>query len=360
MSDSKLRFVCVDDYEEEAKHRLDHNALDYYRSGADEELTLRANREAFRQLRIMPRFLRDVSNVQMSLDMFGATFTCPIGVSPSAMHKLAHAQGELATAEGVSSLGASIMILSTLSTTSIEDLANKFPHLTKWFQLYLFTDRNESLKLVQRAERAGFKAIVLTVDAPRFGLRRRDIRNEFKVEPGFLANFEQTTAKGLQNLDYIDASITWKDVAWLCEVSSLPVLVKGILAPEDAQLALDYGARGVIVSNHGGRQLDSVPASIEALPGIVRAVNARCPVLIDGGVRTGTDIFKCLARGASMVFVGRPVLWGLAVNGAQGVAHVLDILKRELELAMSLSGCAKLQDITSNMVIHEQKLWSQL
>lgn len=175
--------------------------------------------------------------------------------------QLAHPDGELATAQGVNSLG-SVMTLSTLSTTSIEDIAERYPNLVKWFQLYIFTDRAESLKLIQRAERAGFKALVLTVDAPKFGTRRRDIRNNFKVAAGFVANFNQSSAKGLQNLEYIDASITWDDVTWLREVTRLPILVKGILTPEDSLMAIKYGARGIVVSNHGGRQLDGVPATV--------------------------------------------------------------------------------------------------
>lgn len=252
------------------------------------------------------------------------------------------------------------MTLSTLSTTSIEEVANKCPELIKWFQLYLFTDRSESLKLIQRAEKAGFKALVLTVDAPRFGLRRRDVRNNFQVPAGFAANFEQKSDKGLQNLDYIDASFNWSDVAWLREVCRLPILIKGIMTPEDSLIALEFGISGIVVSNHGGRQLDCAPATVDVLGSIVRAVSGRCPVFVDGGIRSGTDVFKCLALGAKMVFVGRPILWGLACEGASGVQKVLRILKDELELTMSLSGCAKLEDITSSMVIHESQLVAKL
>lgn len=352
-------FICVEDYEKEAFKRLPKEALDYYRSGADEEVTLRANRESFSKLRILPRFLRDVSKIQMDLEVFGGRVSCPIGASPTAMHKLAHPEGEIGTAEGVSRIG-SIMTLSTLSTTSIEELANQYPHLIKWFQLYLFVDRNESLKLIQRAERAGFKAIVLTVDAPKFGSRRRDLRNQFKVAADFLANFDQKSDKGLQNLDYIDASIKWSDITWLRSVCSLPVLVKGLLTPEDSLLALEYGASGIIVSNHGGRQLDGVPATIEVLGQITRAINARCPVFVDGGIRSGSDTFKCLALGATMVFVGRPILWGLACEGGKGVGNVMGILRDELELTMKLSGCPSLRDISPNMVVHESALISKL
>lgn len=354
-----MHFICVEDYEKEAFKRLPKSALDYYRSGADEEVTLRSNVEAFRRFKILPRFLRDVSGIDMKLEVFGQQISCPIGLSPTAMHKLAHPDGELATARGASQVG-SIMTLSTLSTTPIEEVANKSPDLIKWFQLYLFTDRQESIKLIRRAERAGFKAVVLTVDAPKFGTRRRDIRNNFKIAANFVANFDHNSAKGLQNLDYIDAGIRWSDISWLKQVTKLPVLVKGILTPEDSLLALQNGADGIVVSNHGGRQLDGVPATIEVLPAITKAINGRCPVFVDGGVRTGTDVFKCLAMGARMVFVGRPILWGLACEGARGVGNVLTILRDELELTMKLSGCPTLNDICPSMVIHESQLVSKL
>lgn len=272
---------------------------------------------------------------------------------------MAHKDGELATAAGVRQIG-SIMTLSTLSTTSIEEVANKNPDLIKWFQLYLFTDRQESLKLIRRAEMAGFKALVLTVDAPKFGTRRRDVRNNFKVAADFVANFDHKSAKGLQSLEFIDASIKWADIAWLRQVTSLPVLVKGILTVEDSLMALEYGAGGIVVSNHGGRQLDGVPATIEVLGNITRAVSGRCPVFVDGGVRTGADVFKCLALGAKMVFVGRPILWGLACEGAKGVGNVLGLLKDELELTMKLSGCPSLADISPAMVVHENSLMAKL
>lgn len=354
-----MQFICIDDYEKEAYKRLTKEALDYYRSGADQEITLLANCESFKRWKILPRFLRDVSEIDMTLEVFGQPISCPIGASPTAMHKLAHPDGELATASGVRSVD-SIMTLSTLSTTRIEDLANKNPDLVKWFQLYLFTDRAESLKLIRRAENSGFKALVLTVDAPKFGTRRRDIKNNFKVAANFVANFDQSSAKGLQNLEYIDASIKWTDITWLRENSKLPVLVKGLLTPEDSLLALEYGASGIVVSNHGGRQLDGVPATIEVLGAITRAVNHRCPVFVDGGIRTGSDVFKCLALGAKMVFVGRPILWGLACEGSTGVANVMRILRDELELTMKLAGCPRLSDILPSMVVHESRLLAKL
>uniref|UniRef100_A0A6G1SFN6 (S)-2-hydroxy-acid oxidase n=1 Tax=Aceria tosichella TaxID=561515 RepID=A0A6G1SFN6_9ACAR len=354
-----MKFICVDDYEKEAYKRLSKESLGYYASGADEEITLRANVESFKKLKILPRFLRDVASVDMRLEVFGQQINCPIGASPSAMHKLAHPEGELATARGLCRMG-SIMTLSTLSTTSLEDVARSSPGLVKWFQLYLFVDRKESLKLIKRAEAAGFKALVLTVDAPKFGTRRRDIKNNFKVAANFVANFDQSSAKGLQSLDYIDASIKWADISWLKSVTKMPVLIKGLMTVEDSLMALEYKADGIVVSNHGGRQLDGVPATIEVLPAIARALNGRLPIFIDGGIRTGSDAFKCLALGATMVFVGRPILWGLACDGAHGVEQVMRLLRDELELTMKLSGCPSLKDISPSMVIHESQLMSKL
>lgn len=255
-------FITVEEYESEAHKRLDRMALDYYRSGADEEITLRANREAFLDFRIMPRFLRDVSQIKLdTFELFGHKMTCPLGVSPTAMHKLGHPQGELATAKAVASFG-TVMILSTLSSTSIEDIASAEPDLIKLFQLYLFKDRNVSISMIRRAEQAGFKALVLTVDAPQFGLRRRDIRNKFKVASDFLANFRQQDDQSIHQLDYIDSSMNWSDITWLKENTKLPIFIKGILSPDDAQLAIDYQVDGIVVSNHGGRQLDCAPASV--------------------------------------------------------------------------------------------------
>lgn len=268
--EEKMKMLCVADYEREAHKTMAKMGLDYYRSGADDEITLHANKDIFKEFRIMARFLRDVSRVQLNdfkLDLSGSDhannhqLTCPLGVSPTAMHKLAHPDGELATAKAVSQFG-SIMILSTLSSTSIEDVARAQPNLIKWFQLYLFVDRSQSLQLIRRAELAKFKALVLTVDAPVFGIRRRDLRNEFKVPAGFCANFSQKEDQAIHKLDYIDASINWSDITWLRKQTKLPIFIKGLLTPEDAELAIEYGASGIIVSNHGGRQLDSAPATV--------------------------------------------------------------------------------------------------
>lgn len=354
------KFICVDDYEEEAFKRLPKEALDYYRSGADEQTTLQDNRLAFKRWKLLPRFLRDVSNVDMSVEVFGEKIACPIGASPTAMHRLAHADAEIGSVKGVGAIK-SILTLSTLSTTKIEDVAAAEPNLTKWLQLYLFIDRNESLKLIRRAEQVGFKALVLTVDAPKFGTRRNDIKNNYVIAGNYLANFDHgKQAKALQDLQCIDPSISWADVTWLTKVSKLPVLVKGLLTPEDCLLALQYGASGVVVSNHGGRQLDGVPATVDVLPKIATAINGRCPIFIDGGIRCGSDVFKCLALGARMVFVGRPVLWGLACGGGEGVKNVMEILRDELKLTMELAGCPSIQDVTQDLVVHETNLIPKL
>lgn len=289
----------------------------------------------------------------------------PIGVAPTAMQKMAHPDGECANARAVGRAG-SIFILSTLSTSSIEEVAAAAPETIKWFQLYIYKDRELTKKLVARAEAAGFKALVLTVDASAWGMRYADARNKFILPPHLkLANFSgnlssgvsDTTNSGSALAKYVetlfDLNITWDDVKWLKRITKLPVMVKGVLTAEDAKIASDIGVGGIIVSNHGGRQLDTSPASIEALPEISKAVGHRVDVYLDGGIRYGTDVFKALALGAKMVFVGRPAVWGLTYNGEEGVKKVLDILAQEFDTTLALAGCRSPADITADMVTHE-------
>uniref|UniRef100_A0A8D8TQY1 (S)-2-hydroxy-acid oxidase n=1 Tax=Cacopsylla melanoneura TaxID=428564 RepID=A0A8D8TQY1_9HEMI len=356
-------FVCVDDFEEYALKALPVNTKDYYKSGACAQETLHNNKEAFRRLRIRPRLMRDLSRRSLATTVLGQDVKIPIGVSPAAMQKLAHDDGEIGNASAVGEVG-SIYILSTLSTTSIEELAQKTPNTIKWFQLYIYRDREITKNLVQRAEKAGFKALVLTVDTNVFGTRYADIRNKFNMPPHLkLANFGGNLsqlgndASSSNLLAYItsqlDETINWNDVTWLKSITSLPIVLKGILTAEDAKIGADMGAAGIIVSNHGGRQLDYVPASIEALPEIAKAVGHRVDVYLDGGIRYGTDVFKALALGAKMVFVGRPALWGLAHSGQSGVRKVLDILINEFDQALALSGCTSVNEIQKGMVVHE-------
>uniref|UniRef100_A0A1I8P2Q4 (S)-2-hydroxy-acid oxidase n=1 Tax=Stomoxys calcitrans TaxID=35570 RepID=A0A1I8P2Q4_STOCA len=360
------QYVCVDDFEKEASKKIDKSALDYYRSGAGEQFTLNLNREAFRRLRIRPRCLRDVSHLDTSCDVLGYKLKWPLGIAPTAMQKMAHPDGEAGNAKAAGEMG-SIFILSTLATTSIEEVAEIAPKTCKWFQLYVYKDRSLTEKLLRRVEKANFKAIVLTVDAPIFGQRWADVRNNFSLPSNLrLANFESSSSQsdgvhgeeGTSGInEYVssqfDATLTWRDVEWLVKSTHLPVIVKGILTAEDAILAREFGCSGVIVSNHGARQLDYVPASIEALPEVVGAVGNDMVVMLDGGVRHGNDIFKALALGAKMVFVGRPALWGLGCEGSGGVKKMLQVLQKDFEITLALAGCKNLEDIQKNMVVHE-------
>ncbi|RZF48782.1 hypothetical protein LSTR_LSTR008131 [Laodelphax striatellus] len=359
-----MDLCCIDDFEEHAKKVLPKNALDYYRSGACSQLTLRLNIEAFQRLRILPRVMRDVSRRSTGTTVLGHPVSFPVGVSPTAMQRMAHAQGELANARAAGAAG-TIYVLSTLATSSLEEVATAAPDTIRWFQLYIYKDRKLTAELVKRAEKTGWKALVLTVDAPVFGVRYADARNKFKLPSHLrLANFEGlladkiTTAKEMSGLneyvnDLFDDTINWKDVSWLKSITKLPLVLKGVLTPEDAVIAADLGIEAIVVSNHGARQLDTCPASIEALPAIAKAVAGRMEIYLDGGIRQGTDILKALALGASMVFVGRPALWGLAHSGEQGVRRVLDILRNEFDTALALTGCASVGDIKHEMVVHE-------
>jgi 4-hydroxymandelate oxidase len=353
------RLLTVDDFEAAARAVLPRMAYDYYRSGADDERTLRANRRAFGRHEIWYRVLVDVAERSLGTTLLGTPVSSPILIAPTAYHCMAHPEGELATARGAAAAGI-LYVVSTLATTRLEDVAAASPG-PKWFQLYVHKDRGFTRELVERAQASGYRAVVLTVDAPLLGRRLADERNVFTLPEG-LAMANLASAKGLGSTaeersmlaKYVasrhDASLTWKDLAWIRELTPLPLLVKGIVRADDAARAVEHGAAGVVVSNHGARQLDGAPATIDALPGVVAAVGGRCPVLMDGGVRRGTDVLKALALGASAVLVGRPVLWGLAVGGEAGVARVLEILQNELSMAMALAGCASLADVGGDLV----------
>ncbi len=335
------------DYEAPAQARMEPTAWDFYQGGSDDEVTLRANRTAFERIRLRPRVLVDVTSCDLRTTVLGTPVSMPILVAPTAHHGLAHPEAEYATAQGAG-LAGTLMVASTTSTRSLEEIAAAASG-PLWFQLYVYPTLEIAGELVRRAEAAGYRAIVLTVDLPRIGKRERDIRNNFRL-PQHLheGNFpeEDTHEKYLPE----PLSLTWDTLDWLRSLTSLPVLVKGILTAEDAQLAVERGVAGIIVSNHGGRQLDGTLASIEALPEIVEAVAGRCEVYLDGGIRRGTDVLKALALGARAVLVGRPILWGLAVNGAEGVHHVLEILREELELAMVLCGRPTVETIDRSLV----------
>jgi 4-hydroxymandelate oxidase len=355
--------INVFDYEKTAREKLSREAYDYYASGAQDEVTLRENRAAYERLSLAYRVLVDVSRRDLTTAVLGQPVSMPLLVAPTAFHRLAAPEGELATARAAGEVG-TIMILSTLSTSSIEAVVSAASGPI-WFQLYVYRDRKATEGLVRRAEAAGCRALVLTVDAPLLGRRERDVRNRFRLPPGLsVANLlpegygdvlPAPADSGLAAYvaSFLDPALTWRDVAWLRSITELPVLVKGIIRPDDALRAAEAGAAGIIVSNHGGRQLDTAPATIQVLPEIVDAVTSHgltLEILVDGGVRRGTDIVKALALGARAVLVGRPVLWGLAADGEAGAASVLRLLRDELDLAMALAGTPTIADITRDLV----------
>lgn len=358
----KRDLVSVFDYEAAAREKLPKTAYDYYRSGANDEITLRENHAAYERLQLHPRVLIDISKPDLSTRILGQDVAMPILVAPTAFHRMAHPEGELATVRAAGQAG-TIMIFSTLSNSSFEEV---MPEATGpvWFQLYVYKDREATLSLVQRAESHGCTAIALTVDAQVWGHRERDIKNHFRLPKGLsiknlmpVGREQFPKEKGESGLAaYVawqfDPTLAWKDVDWLCAKSKIPVLLKGVLHPEDARIAIEHGAAGVIVSNHGARQLDTVPATIDALPAIVEAVDGKIEVLIDGGIRRGTDVFKAIALGAKAVGVGRPIIWGLAVDGQPGAKRILDLLRKDFQLTMKLCGCNSVQEITKDLIFN--------
>ncbi|NEP89628.1 MAG: alpha-hydroxy-acid oxidizing protein [Okeania sp. SIO2C2] len=354
--------INIFEYGSLATQHLSQMALDYYSSGAWDEITLQDNRTAYERYKLRPRMLVNVSQRNLTTKILGQHIKMPILIAPMAFQCLAHPEGELATARVAADLG-TIMVLSTMSTKSLEDVALA-PNVPKnfWFQLYVHRDRGLTRALVERAEAAGYQALCLTVDAPILGRRERDRRNKFTLP----SDMELANLKSMANLEIpqtedesglfayvanqLDPALSWGDIDWLQSLTSLPIVVKGILREDDAIRAVEHGAKGIIVSNHGGRQLDGAIATLDALPEVVAAVGHQVDVLMDGGIRRGTDILKALALGAKAVLIGRPVLWGLAVNGEAGVWHLLELLRDELDVAMALSGCAKIENIDSSLV----------
>jgi 4-hydroxymandelate oxidase len=343
-----------------ARARLPKLAWDYYASGADDERCVRRNCDAFQALALHYRVLVDVSRRELETTVLGQPIAMPIAVAPTAFHKLAHRDGELAAVRGAGDAG-TIFILSTLSNTAVEDVVAAASGPV-WFQLYVYRDRGATEALVRRVEAAGCRALVLTVDAPLLGRRERDVRNRFALPPGL--GIENLHASGYARLpaasgdsglaayvaELLDPALTWDAIAWLRSITHLPLLVKGIVRADDAVRAIERGAAGVVVSNHGGRQLDASPATIEVLPRIADAVAGRGELLLDGGVRRGADVLKAIALGARAVLVGRPVLWGLAAAGRAGVGAALATLRRELDLAMALCGCPDIASVTRDLV----------
>ena len=341
------RPITLADYEPLARERTDSAAWDYQAGGAGDEITLADNRAAWDRIRLRPRALVDVTTRDLSVQALGGTLAHPIVVAPTAAHDLSHPQGEAATARGAAAAGA-LYTLSTISSLPMEEVAAAAPDGPRWFQLYAPVDRGACRDLVDRAEAAGYGAIVVTVDLPLPGNRERDLRSGFEIGLGAHLPPEQPVDPdtGIVVLPTFD----WDDLDWLRGACPLPLLVKGVLRGDEALRAVEAGCDGVWVSNHGGRQLDTAIAGADALPDIAAAVGDRALLVVDGGVRRGIDVLKGLALGADLVAIGRPALWGLAVDGADGVQRVIEILRDELSLAMALSGYRTIGDIDADLL----------
>ena len=343
--------INVADFARLAAEKLERGPLDYFAGGAGDEVTLRENVEAWGQWRLRPRVLNDVREVSTAAEVLGKPVAMPVLVAPVAYQRMAHPEAEAGMAAGAAEAG-TVMCLSTLSTTRPAEVAAVAPGARHWFQLYAFKDEAVTRALMEEAIEAGFEAIVVTADAPPGGNRERDRRNRFTL-PQELGTPSLTAAVGgdkslsiEDTFALMNHSLTWADVEDLASECSVPVLVKGVLTPEDAELALEHGAAGVVVSNHGGRQLDRSLATADALPEIADSVKGRGTLLVDGGIRRGIDVATALALGADAVLVGRPALWGLAAAGKDGVAEVLELLRAELELTLGLCGCTGVSQLS--------------
>ncbi|MBM7172980.1 alpha-hydroxy-acid oxidizing protein [Streptomyces sp. G44] len=349
----ETRPVCVDDLRQSAAARLAPAVWDFVAGGSGTESTLDANRTALDSVSLVPRVLAGIEKTDTGARLLGTSAALPLAVAPMAYQCLLHPEGERAAAQGA--LAAQVpFVVSTISSRSLEEIAEVGAPL--WFQLYWLRDRGRMTELIRRAEQAGCQALMVTVDVPIMGRRLRDLRNEFtlpdwircaNLEPDGLsaahAHRPSESAVAAHTSIAFDSTFGWSDVEWIRAQTRLPLVIKGVLDPRDAETAVRLGADAVVVSNHGGRQLDGAPASVSALPWVVEAVGGQCQVLMDSGVRSGTDILRALALGADGVLIGRPVLWGLSTAGARGVAQVLSILRTELEEALLLSGCADLE-----------------
>lgn len=345
------QLLSLDDVEARAQAMMPKAVYNFVAGGAADEVTIRWNRERFSDLKLKQRVLKDLSGLDASTTLFGQKMPMPILLAPTASQRYTHPEGEIATARGAGAVGAT-MVLSTGTHTSIEDVI-AVARAPVWYQLYVLKDRALTAALVERVQVAGATALCVTVDSPLDGARDRQRRLKLELPPGVayphLAGVRDPAS--IQTLDkVIPANMTWKDIEWLRSITRVPLLLKGVMNGEDALAGIAAGADGIIVSNHGGRCLDTLPATIEVLPGVVAAVNGRVPVMVDGGIRRGTDVVKALALGAAAVHIGRPYVYGLAVGGAAGVEHVLKILRQELLMAMSLLGCPTIPSITRDVL----------
>ncbi|XP_078585884.1 2-Hydroxyacid oxidase 1-like isoform X1 [Branchiostoma floridae x Branchiostoma japonicum] len=346
--------------EKSAGQKLSEFAWTYLSYPGAEGQTCRDNCEALQRYRLIPRNLRDVNIRDTSVTVLGSKLDFPVAIAPTSFHKFAHPEAELATAKGAAIMN-TLMVLSSWSHHPLEQVADAAPRGVRWFYMLFYRDRGWMKRVLERAEQAGYTAIVLTADQPLFPLNFNERDVAFPVQFSLPNIWLDDVTHGPPGSPEFDAFLkkvvkqaaTWEDVEWVKNNTRLPVVLKGILSVDDAKIAVNMGVSGVYVSNHGGRQQDGVPATIDVLPDIVAAVGGKAEVYLDGGVRTGTDVLKALALGARCVFIGRPALWGLAMNGAEGVQQVLQFLKDELSLAMARAGCAKISDIQPSLVVHE-------
>ena len=358
---ARMNPINLHDYEQLARDRLSQMVFDYYYGGAEDELTLRENRLGWQQLRLRPRVLVDVGTRDLSTTVLGHSISFPVLTAPCAFNALAHPDGEIAVARAATAVGI-VQVVSTAGTYSLEEVAAAAPSGARWFQLYCYRDREVTRSLVERAAKAGYRALCLTVDAPLVGRRERDVRNRFGLPPGMMwKNLERV---GLERMDrqeegsalvqYIseiwDPCLTWEAIDWVRQLSPLPLVIKGIRTAEDARRAVDHGAAAIVVSNHGGRQLDGTLATSAALAETAAAVGQEVEILVDGGIRRGSDILKALALGARAVLIGRPYLWALAVGGQSCIEHMLGLLRDELDLDMALAGRPTIASIDRTLV----------
>lgn len=353
----------LDDYQKQAKRKLSKPIYEYIASGSDDEQTLAENQSAFKLWYLLPRVLRPMGNLSTETTLFGRRLAMPVFTSPAGVQSLCHPDGECATARACGHHGI-VFGLSQHSTKTIQQVAEAAPNTIRWYQSYILKDKQLTLRLIHQAIQAGYEGIVLTVDSVKFGYREADARNMWDSLPAphRLVNYDGTALDLSYNAQdapawdqttetMFDMNVTWEHVRWIKEnCRGLPLVVKGIMTPDDALLAIDHGADGIMVSNHGGRQLDGCLATIDALPIIAAAVQGRVPILLDGGIRRGTDIVKALALGATVVGIGKPVFFALSIHGEEGVKHMLHLLKAELEVAMALCGCQCVHDIIRQQV----------
>ncbi|XP_036622695.1 hydroxyacid oxidase 2 isoform X2 [Trichosurus vulpecula] len=348
----KMAFVCLADFQAYAKDNLPKPTWEFIEGGADECITRDENISAYKKIRLRPRFLRDMSVVDTRTTIQGSEISFPVCIGPTSFHCLCWPDGEKSTAKAQAMN--ICYVTSTFSTCYFEDIVACAPSGLRWLQLYVQRDRQITKKLIQEVETLGYKALVLTVDTAALGNRLQDNRNKFSLPKSMsVKNLHvdiEENAESLLPVSNIDPSTCWKDIAWLRSITQMPIILKGILTREDAELAIRHNVQGILVSNHGGRQLDTVPATIDALTEVVNAVQGRIEVYLDGGIRTGTDVLKALALGARCIFLGRPILWGLTYKGEEGVRQVLNLLKKEFYKSMILTGCRSVSEISQDLV----------